>query len=219
MNRDLGVWTRDDSALVLIDYQAELLEAIRSETGADLVELHALWLAKTAKAFDMPFVLSSVGVEGGIFSPTRAAILAELPDVEPIDRTSTDSFESAAFRDAVAATGRKRLVFGALQTEVCLAFAVVDALKYGYQAQFVTDAVGSRSVIAHQTGVERLALAGAVPNTALGVVAEWFRDWGGPLAEPAREVTGWYLRELPKVTDSVGIAEAEALRANAVAAR
>jgi len=46
-----------------------------------------------------------------------------------------------------------------------------------------------------------------------------FRDWGGPLAEPAREVTGWYLRELPKVTDSVGIAEAEALRANAVAAQ
>ena len=53
MNRDLGVWTSEDSALVLIDYQAELLEAIRSETGADLVELHARWLAKTAKAFDI----------------------------------------------------------------------------------------------------------------------------------------------------------------------
>jgi nicotinamidase-related amidase len=86
MNRDLGVWTSEDSALVLIDYQAELLESIRSETGADLVELHARWLAKAAKAFDMPIVLSTVGVENGIFGPTQPAILAELPDVEPIDR-------------------------------------------------------------------------------------------------------------------------------------
>jgi len=61
MNRDLGVWTSEDCALVLIDYQAELLESIRSETGADLVELHTRWLAKTAMAFEMPVVLSSVG--------------------------------------------------------------------------------------------------------------------------------------------------------------
>jgi predicted dinucleotide-binding enzyme len=71
MSSDLGVWTSEDSALVLIDYQAELLESIRSETGADLVELHARWLAKTAKAFDMPIVLSTVGVEGGVFGPTQ----------------------------------------------------------------------------------------------------------------------------------------------------
>jgi hypothetical protein len=138
-----------------------------------------------------------------------------LEGIEPIDRSSTNSFDSEAFRDAVAATGRRRLIFGALQTEVCLAFAVIEALKAGYEAQFVTDAVGSRSEIAHRTGMERLSLAGAVPNTALGVVAEWFRDWGGPLAEAAREVLGWYLAQVPKVTNTVGIAEAEAARAQA----
>jgi hypothetical protein len=42
----------------------------------------------------------------------------------------------------VAATGRKRLIFGALQTEVGLTFAVTEALKAGYAAQFVADAVG-----------------------------------------------------------------------------
>jgi hypothetical protein len=95
---------------------------------------------------------------------------------------------------------------------------VIEALKAGYEAQFVTDAVGSRSQIAHRTGIERLSLAGAVPNTALGVVCEWFRDWAGPLADPAREVTGWYLAQVPKVTDSVGVAEAEAARAQAAVA-
>ena len=41
MNKDLGVWTSDDCALVLIDYQTEMFEVIRSETSAELVELHA----------------------------------------------------------------------------------------------------------------------------------------------------------------------------------
>jgi nicotinamidase-related amidase len=214
MNRDLGVWTSEDCALVLIDYQKEMFEAIRSETAADVVELHVRWLAKTARAFDMPIVLSTVGAEYGINSPTQPAILAELPDVEPIDRSSMNAFEDQAFREAVAATGRKRLIVGGLHTEVCLALATVEALKNGYDAQFVTDAVGGRSQVAHRTAMERLSHTGAVPSTALAVVCELFRDWAGPLAEPAREVTGWYFAEAPTLPgEVVGIAPAELLRA------
>ena len=218
MNRDLGVWTNEECALVLIDYQPEQFASVRSETAAGLIELHTRWLVRAAKAFDVPIVLSTVGVESGRLSPTQPAIAAELEGVEPIDRSSMNAFEDQAFRDTVAATGRRRLVFGALQTEVCLAFAVIEALKSGYEAQFVTDAVGGRSEVAHQTTIERLSLAGGVPNTALGVVVEWFRDWSGPLAEAARRVTGWYLAEAPKVTDTVGIAGAEAARAHAALA-
>ena len=213
MNKDLGVWTSEECALVLIDYQKEQLESIRSETPPDLIELHVRFLVRTARAFDVPIVLSTVGVGYGFNSPTQPAILAELRDIEPIDRSSMDSFEDKAFRDAVAATGRKRLIFGGLQTEVCLAFAVVDALKDGYEAQFVTDAVGSRSQIEHRTAIERLSHAGAVPNTAIGVFCELFRDWAGPLGEAAQELSGWYFREVPKVTDTVGVADAEARRA------
>ena len=218
MNRDLGVWTHDDCALVLIDYQKEQLESIRSQTPADLIELHVRFLIRTARAFDVPIVLSTVGVAYGFNSPTQPAILAELPDIEPIDRSSMDSFEDQAFREAVAATGRKRLIFGGLQTEICLAFAVVEALKSGYEAQFVTDAVGSRSQVEHATAVERLSLAGAVPNTAIGVFCELFRDWAGPLGPAAQELSGWYFREVPKVSDTVGVAEAEADRAQAAVA-
>jgi nicotinamidase-related amidase len=216
MNSDLGVWTSEDCALVLIDYQAELLEAIRSETGADLVELHARWLAKTAKAFDMPVVLSSVGVDNGIFAPTQPAILAELPDIEPIDRSTMNAFENQAFRDAVAATGRKRLIIGGLHTEVCLALATVEALKNGYDVMFVTDAVGGRSQVMHRTAIDRLTAAGAVPTTALAVVCELFRDWAGPLGDAAREVLAWYLGEAPKLPgEVVGLAAAEMVRWNA----
>src|SRR6267154_29335 len=118
MTKELGVWTYEDCALVLIDYQNEMFEVIRSETSADLVELHVRLLAKTAKAFDVPIVLSTVGVGFGFNGPTLAS---------------------------VQATGRKRLIIAGVHTEICLTFASVEALKAGYEVMYVTDAVGGRS--------------------------------------------------------------------------
>src|SRR6202047_5421734 len=189
MNKELGVWTYEDCALVLIDYQKEMFEVIRSETDAALVELHVRLLAKIAKGLDMPIVLSTVGVGLGFNGPTLPSILAELEDVEPIDRSSMNAFEDDAFREAVAATGRKRLIIGGLHTEICLTFASVQALKDGYDVMFVTDAVGGRSQIAHRTGIERLAHVGAVPTAALAVNTELFRDWASPAARPSGEGT------------------------------
>ena len=207
--KDLGVWTPDACALVLIDYQNEMFEVIRSETSADLVELNVRLLAKTAKAFDLPIVLSTVGVGYGFNGPTVPSILSELDGVEPIDRASMNAFEDPAFRDAVKATGRRRLIMAGLHTEICLTFATVEALKDGYDVLYPTDAVGGRSQIAHRTGIERLAHAGAVPTSSLAVVTELFRDWAGPLAGPALDVIYWYFSEVPQLTDQVGVAEAE----------
>ncbi len=204
MNNDLGVWTYQDCALVLIDYQNEILATIRSETNADLVELNVRLLARTAKAFNMPIVLSTVGVAAGINGPTRPAILSELPGVQ-VDRTTMNAFEDRANREAVKKTGRKRLIFGGLHTEICLTFATVQALKDGYESMFVVDAVGGRSQTAHRTAIERLSHAGAVPNTALAVVTELFRDWTSPLADKGREVIAWYFAEVPKLTAEVGV--------------
>jgi nicotinamidase-related amidase len=218
MNSELGVWTADDCALVLIDYQNEMFEVIRSETSSDLVELHVRLLAKTAKAFDMPIVLSTVGVGYGLNGPTLPSVLAELDGIEPIDRASMNAFEDQAFRAAVEATGRRRLIIAGLHTEICLTFATVQALKDGYDVMYVTDAVGGRSQVAHRTAIERLGHAGAVPTTALAVVTELFRDWSGPLAGPALDTIHWYFLEVGKHTDGVGVAEAEKLAAAAAGA-
>jgi len=209
MNSDLGVWTAQDCALVLIDYQKEMFEVIRSETDADLVELNVRLLARTARAFGMPIVLSTVGVGIGFNGPTLPSILGELDGIEPIDRTSMNAFEDQAFRDAVRATGRKRLIIGGLHTEICLTFATVQALKDGYEVMYPADAVGGRSQAAHRTVIDRLAHAGAVPTTALAVTTELFRDWAGPLAGAAADVIYWYFTEAPQLTDQVGVAEAE----------
>jgi nicotinamidase-related amidase len=212
MDKELGVWTYADSALVLIDYQYDMFEAIRSETSADLADLNTRLVAKAAKAFGMPIVLSTVGVKVDFNRPTHASILAELPGLEPIDRTSMNAFEDKAFAEAVNNTGRKRLIIGGLHTEICLTFAVIEALNRGYQAMFVADAVGGRTQAAHRTAIERMTHAGAVPNTALAVVCELFRDWASPQARQANEIFAWYFAENQKLNTGLGLSNAEKKR-------
>jgi nicotinamidase-related amidase len=99
--KDLGVWKAEECALVLIDYQNEMFEVIRSETSSDMVELNVRLLAKTARAFGMPIVLSTVGVGYGFNGPTLPAVLSELDGIDPIDRSSMNAFVETAFSVAV----------------------------------------------------------------------------------------------------------------------
>ncbi len=84
--------------------------------------------------------------------------------------------------DLVKKTGRKKIVFAALWTEICLALPAIHALGDGYDVYVVTDASGGVSVEAHERAIQRLVQAGAVPLTWMGVMSEWQRDW-------AREAT------------------------------
>lgn len=69
-----GVWIADGVALVLIDYQKEMFENVKSETKPDEIELNVRFLIRAARAFNIPVILSSVGVQMGVNGPTRPAI-------------------------------------------------------------------------------------------------------------------------------------------------
>src|SRR5258706_105569 len=137
--RPRGTWDASECALLLIDYQENVLDLV-FEQDRRVVELNARTLATAARAFNIPVVLSTVGVEMGVNKPTIASIKAALPDVKDIDRSSMNAWEDRAFVAAVKATGRKRLVMGGVVTAVCLAFPDIDTLADGYEYSFIVGA-------------------------------------------------------------------------------
>jgi nicotinamidase-related amidase len=190
-----AIWDADDCALLLIDYQPEVMDGIHDK-DPKLVELNVCTLAKMAVKFDIPVILSTVAVKMGIDSPTIPSLKEVLPGVDEIDRTSMNAWEDEAFVKAVKATERKKLVMSGIVTSVCLAYPAVHALSEGYEVAFVEDAVGDRSKDEHDLAVMRLVQAGAVPNSTVGIMAEWFRDWASPRAKFAREIFPSYLIEV-----------------------
>lgn len=183
--------TPEQSVVVLIDYQPEMFSAVHSMDRA-LLELNVRALARSARACGVPVVLSTVGVAMGANESTTAALRGELPGVPELDRSTMNAWEDEAVRRAVEETGRRRVVFGALWTEICLAFPVLQAQSEGYETFFVADAVGGTTPEAHAAAVQRMIQAGSVPLTWMALLAEWVRDWKAPRAQPMREVLRWY---------------------------
>jgi nicotinamidase-related amidase len=165
-----------NAALVLIDYQPSQFATVRS-IEHDLLLKNIVSTLKTARAFGLPIIHSTVNVASGQQQPTVPE-LAELLEGDPaIDRTSINSWEDTDFVAAVQATGRRKLIFCALWTEVCMAFAALDALREGYEVYPVVDAIGGTSVEAHRAGLERVFQAGGVPIGWVSLACELQRDW------------------------------------------
>ena len=186
--------TPENCVVTFIDYQPEQYSTITS-TSTEAINLGVVALAKLATAYDVPVVLSTVGVDLGVNTGTTEALRSALPDVEEIDRTGVNAWEDADFRDAIRATGRRKVVIAGLWTEVCLTFPTLDMLAEGYDVYPVIDAVGGISPVSHEQAITRMVTAGAQPVTAISFGAELMRDWARPDSDNLRTVMRWYFPE------------------------
>lgn len=189
--------TPQNAVLALIDYQPEQYAGVGS-VGHEELLAHVTMLGRVATAFELPVVLSTVYVKHGM-SGTNKELLEALPGVPEIDRTSMNSWEDPDFRAAVESSGRKKLIIAGLWTEVCVAFPTLDALRAGYEVYVVTDAIGGVSKVAHESAMQRMIQAGAVPITVLGLACELQRDWGRPEANRLRAVMREYFGKLKAI--------------------
>lgn len=183
--------TPQNCAIVLIDYQEGQYATVGSATRED-IDLGAVTLAKLARAYKIPTILSTVAVDMGVNQPTVPVLTHELPDVVEIDRTGVNSWEDQDFREAIQADGRRKIVMAGLWTEVCLAFPTLDMLREGYELYPVIDAVGGVSQVTHEVALQRVTQAGAKPITSLALGCELMRNWARSDADLYRTIINDY---------------------------
>ena len=176
--------TPANAALVIIDYQPVQVNSIDSMDRQLLVN-NIVGLAKAGQAYGLPIIHSTVNVETGLNLPAIPQLRSVLGDLPSYDRTSINAWEDQEFHDAVAATGRKKLIMAALWTEACLTFPALDAIAEGYEVYPVIDAVGGTSRAAHDAALRRIEQAGARPVSWVQILCELQRDWARSETVPA----------------------------------
>ncbi|PCC69178.1 Nicotinamidase-related amidase [Nannocystis exedens] len=174
--------TPDNCVLVLIDHQPFQFANLHSHDPTMIIN-NVVALAKTAKTFGVPTILTTVLEERGGY--LIKGLQDVFPEQKPIDRTFINTWEDKRVVDAVEATGRKKIVMAALWTEICLAMPAIHALGEGYEVYIVTDASGGVSLEAHEMAVRRMIQAGAVPITWMVFGSELQRDWAREVSVPA----------------------------------
>src|SRR6201984_2104394 len=166
--------TPENCVLLLIDHQPFQLANVNSHEPTMVIN-NVTALARTARAYGIPTILTTVNEErgGAIFKQVQAVF----PDQKPIDRTFINSWEDRRVVEAVKKAGRKKLVMAALWSEMCLAMPAIHAMGEGFDVYVVTDASGGVSPEAHDMAIRRMTAAGAQPITWLGLAGELQRDW------------------------------------------
>jgi nicotinamidase-related amidase len=172
---DKGLLTPENGVVIFIDHQPQMFFGVASMDRQDLLN-NVLVLAKAAKIFGLPVILTAVESKGfsGRITPQ---VLEVFSDLTPIARSSMNAWDNKEFLAAVKETGRKNLIIAALWSEVCLAMPALQALTDGYAVYAVEDASGGTSLVAHGAAIRRIEQAGAVSVTALQVLLEFQRDW------------------------------------------
>lgn len=175
MNQYNKLYTPQDSAVVFIDHQPQMLFGVANIDRASLINNVTL-LAKVAKEFKVPAVVTAVETES--FS---GYVWPQLLDVFPgqpvVERTSMNSWDDAGFRKAIEATGRKNIIMTGLWTEVCVTWPTLEMIGAGYNIYVVEDCCGATSVPAQEAALSRMVQAGAIRLTTVAALLEWQRDW------------------------------------------
>lgn len=172
---DKGLLTPDNCGIILIDHQPQMFFGVSSMDRQSLLN-NVLVLAKAARIFDVPVILSA-SISDELSGDITHQLLDLLPDQRPIGRSSINAWDCQAFVAAVQAVGRRNFLIAALWSETCLVFPVLQMLEAGYGVYAVEDASGGTSRMAHAAAIRRIEQAGAVSVTALQVLLEFQRDW------------------------------------------
>src|SRR3954449_7855228 len=129
--------TPKNSVLLLIDHQPFQFANLHSHEPTMVVN-NVIGLAKTAKVFGVPTILTTVVEERGGF--LIKGLQDVFPEQKPINRTFINTWEDPKVTDIVKKSGRKQLILAGLFTEICVVMPAIQALGEGYDVFVVTDA-------------------------------------------------------------------------------
>lgn len=162
-----------EAVILFADLQAGILERATTNDPARLRRAVGA-LAKLARLFDIPVIVTTAPTEGGArVTPEIAAALGDLPQHV---RTTTDAFTHAETRAAIAQSGRRTLLIAGVATEIIVQHSALSAAAQGYQVQVAIDACGGLSPRTEDAALRRLTQAGVVTTSLASVAGQLAGD-------------------------------------------
>ena len=172
--------TSENAALILVDHQIGLMTGVRDYSTGELKH-NVVALAKAARALKLPIVVTTTARDS-LWGPTFPELVEALPGVPIIDRSSVNAFDDARVAEAIAATGRRKLIFGGVSLEVCAAFPAITGIGKGLDAYVAVDASGTFSETKRQAGLLRMLQAGVILSDYASLMVEILGDNARPEA-------------------------------------
>lgn len=186
--------TPEDCAIVLVDFLDGFDPGLRT-LDRDRWERNVTAFTRLAAIFAARTPVFVLGDEGGFRGSFYPQIAENVPDAPRFGRHTPSAMQSDEFRDALAATGRRRVIIGGISLDLCTLHTSLDMLKAGYEVYVVVDCSGTESELVQTAAMLRLTQAGAVTTNWVSLASELMGDWQTPEGEAVgglyAELSAW----------------------------
>jgi hypothetical protein len=174
----------DDALVMFVDLQVGIVELTQT-VSLDRLKTGVFALAKIAKLFDIPAIISGIAGENGSAAQMIPQIAQGLGDLSIYHRTTCDSFLNMEIQSSIKASGRKTLLIAGVATELAVQLPALSASDLGYRVYAVVDACGGMSERTEQAAFRRMANVGATTVSVMALAGEFAGDFSNPKAQQA----------------------------------
>jgi nicotinamidase-related amidase len=173
-----------DCIVLFADLQQGIIELSRTLPVQQLRK-GVKGLAKLAKIFGLPVIVSAVAGEDG-----QPAVIT--PEIEECygkyaihHRTTANSLLNEEILAFIERSGRKTILISGVATELAVQLPATTAAEQGYRAILVVDACGGISERTERAALARIALAGATTTCVMTLAGELAGDFRQATAQAA----------------------------------
>jgi nicotinamidase-related amidase len=162
------VATREDSLLLIVDFQKAMLKVIDSwEKIAGKVGQ----LTRAADTLGIPILVTEHYKKG--LGETLPEVLREIGSPSVFQKEHFSACLETDFLSTVRSFRRNKIVMAGMETHVCVLQTGLDLIKSGCQVHLVADAVASRTTENRDVAIELFREAGAVISSVEIVIFQW----------------------------------------------
>ena len=173
----------NDSLVLFADLQEGIAD-LPLTVAADRLKKGVRNLAKLAKLFELPVIVTAVPGEDGT-AKVMPEISEALGTIPTHFRSTADSFRTEGIAQAIRDSGRKTILISGVATELAVQLPALTGVDLGYRTFVVIDACGGTSDRTEQAALSRIVAHGGSVVSVMTLAGELAGDFSQPVAQAA----------------------------------
>ncbi|MDM8542090.1 hydrolase [Desulfococcaceae bacterium HSG7] len=148
--------TKENTALLVIDIQGNLAKAMDEQ---EMLYKNTRIMIQSAQILGLPIIVTEQLPDK--LGPTIPEIAELLPDAAPVVKSAFSCCGEPAFMTQLNALTQSQILVTGIEAHICVYQTTVELIQNGYEANVVTDCIGSRQNANKVAGIDKMKDAGA----------------------------------------------------------
>jgi len=164
MSKNLGILTKNNCLLLVVDVQEKFRPAIH---GIDIIINNISKLIKVFRLLKIPIMVTEQYPKG--LGETVIELDCMIKN-KKIEKVEFSCFDNKEFQKTIKKPNKKNIIIAGIEAHVCVLKTILDGVKNNYNMHMVVDAVSSRKIFDRDIAIKRAEQSNAFITTTEAII-------------------------------------------------